>query len=205
PTGTAIAIPVSVTSCPRTRPSVVSIATVRTVDSPSCWATSSTRRLPWLVVSSALRIAGRCSRNLTSTTAPMIWVMCPTGFVIIVLVLRSARGLQRLGAGDDLDQFLGDHRLAGAVVGQGPFADHVAGIAGGVVHRGHLRTVEGGGILHQRTEDLHRDVAGQKIGENVLFVGLVFVDGAAVVTCAFGKHRRDKLLCGRNLRHHRTE
>jgi len=50
--------------------------------SPSCWATSSTRRLPWLVVSSALRIAGRCSPNLTSTTAPMIWVMCPTEFAI---------------------------------------------------------------------------------------------------------------------------
>ena len=38
--------PVSVTSSPRTRPSVVSMAMVRTVDSPRCWATSSTRRLP---------------------------------------------------------------------------------------------------------------------------------------------------------------
>ena len=34
-------------------------STVRTVDSPRCWATSSTRRLPWFLVSSALRIAGR--------------------------------------------------------------------------------------------------------------------------------------------------
>ena len=46
PTGTEIGAPVSVTSWPRTRPSVVSMAMVRTVVSPRCWATSSTRRLP---------------------------------------------------------------------------------------------------------------------------------------------------------------
>ena len=38
-----------VTSWPRTRPSVESMAMVRTVFSPRCWATSSTRRLPWFV------------------------------------------------------------------------------------------------------------------------------------------------------------
>ena len=46
PTGTEIGAPVSVTSWPRTRPSEVSIAMQRTVLSPSCWATSRTRRLP---------------------------------------------------------------------------------------------------------------------------------------------------------------
>ena len=46
PTGTEIGAPVSITSCPRVRPSDVSIAMVRTVDSPRCCATSSTRRLP---------------------------------------------------------------------------------------------------------------------------------------------------------------
>jgi NhaA family Na+:H+ antiporter len=40
----AIGWPVSETGWPRTRPSLVSMATVRTVDSPRCWATSSTRR-----------------------------------------------------------------------------------------------------------------------------------------------------------------
>ena len=51
PTGTWIGPPVSLTSWPRTRPSVVSIAMVRTVDSPRCCATSSTRRLlPFMVV-----------------------------------------------------------------------------------------------------------------------------------------------------------
>src|SRR5205814_7157638 len=98
------------------------MAMQRTVDSPSCWATSSTSRLPWLLVSSALRIAGRCPSNCTSTTAPMTRVMRPTTLVPLAiesLVTCKTYGvalpaLQRLGAGDDLDQLLGDHRLAGA-------------------------------------------------------------------------------------------
>ena len=48
-------------------------ATVRTVFSPRCWATSSTSRLPLLSVSSAVRIAGRSPSKATSTTAPMTW------------------------------------------------------------------------------------------------------------------------------------
>src|SRR6516165_11484130 len=99
------------------------MATVRTVDWPRCWATSSTRRLPWLLVSSALRIAGRCPSNCTSTTAPMTWVMCPTGLdwlaIFIVLNVPSVFRicpLHRLGTRDDLDQLLRDHRLTGAVV-----------------------------------------------------------------------------------------
>ena len=54
------------------------MAMVRTVFSPRCWATSSTRRLPWFVVSSALRIAGSSPSNCTSTTAPVTWRMRPT-------------------------------------------------------------------------------------------------------------------------------
>ena len=49
PTGTRIGAPVSITSWPRTRPSVVSMAMVRTVFSPRCWATSSTSRLAVIV------------------------------------------------------------------------------------------------------------------------------------------------------------
>src|SRR3569833_3061476 len=111
----------------------MAIAIVRTVDSPRCCATSSTRRLPPLSVSSALRIAGKCPSNCTSTTAPMTWVIFPTALAIMVLFTK---GLKRLGAGDDLDQLLGDHRLPGPVVAQRLLADHIAGIAGGVVHRG---------------------------------------------------------------------
>src|SRR6188474_2701901 len=125
PTGTEIGSPVSVTSWPRTKPSEESIAMVRTVDSPRCWATSSTSRLPWFLVSSAFRIAGRWSSNCTSTTAPMTWVIFPTALGVAMSFLVTE--LERLGAGDDFDQFLGDHRLAGAVVGERLLADHLAG------------------------------------------------------------------------------
>jgi len=42
PTGILIGAPVSMTSCPLTRPSVESMAIVRTLESPKCWATSNT-------------------------------------------------------------------------------------------------------------------------------------------------------------------
>src|SRR6202171_2049098 len=92
PTGTMIGAPVSVTSPPRTSPSVVSMAMVRTVDSPRCCATSSTRRLPLLVVSMAFRMAGRWPSNCTSTTAPMTCVMRPVwlaGVAMKTLSLKS--------------------------------------------------------------------------------------------------------------------
>src|SRR5262245_16361576 len=91
PTGTAIGSPVSVTSWPRTKPSDVSIATVRTVFSPRCCATSRTRRWPPFLVSSAFRMAGRWSSNWTSTTAPMTWVIFPTALgVAMNLLLRTS-------------------------------------------------------------------------------------------------------------------
>src|SRR5579862_6141833 len=125
------------------------MAIARTVLSPRCWATSSTRRkvspVRWsvLVVSSALWIGGRCPSNSTSTTAPMICTRRPVatplaatgaadlpaalgaagffaaafgaaGFLAAVVVAMgsSSFGLERFGAGDDLDQLLGDLRLA---------------------------------------------------------------------------------------------
>eukprot|EP00953_Heterococcus_sp_UTEX-ZZ885_P037883 19450-Heterococcus_DN1.PRE.1 len=52
---------------------------VRTVFSPRCWATSSTRRGSPLetCTSRALRIGGSFLSNCTSTTAPMTWVILP--------------------------------------------------------------------------------------------------------------------------------
>src|SRR5580698_9625864 len=209
PTGTLIGWPVSDTSWPRTRPSVVSMAMVRTVDSPRCWATSSTRRLPWFLVSSALRIAGRCSSKCTSTTAPMTWVMRPT---VLAIMSSSQIGSQRqcllqsFRAGDDLDQFLGDHRLAGAVVFERLLADHLAGVARGVVHRRHLRAVERRRILDERAENLHREIARQKLLEDILLVGLELIDRAAKSCVGIDlEHRRNDLLRGRDLRDHRSE
>src|SRR5580698_1062443 len=164
PTGTMIGLPVSLTSWPRTRPSVVSIAIVRTVDSPRCCATSSTRRLPPFLVSIAFRMAGRCPSNCTSTTAPMTCVMRPVWLAGVAIKLSPSnsqisndRLSDRLGAGDDFNQLLGDHRLTGSIVDQGLLADHVAGVAGGIVHRALLRAVERGVVFQQGAEDLHRD------------------------------------------------
>src|SRR5262245_48176503 len=58
---------------------------VRTVDSPRCCATSSTRRLLPFLVSSELRMAGRWPSNCTSTTAPMTWVTRPLWLAAVAI------------------------------------------------------------------------------------------------------------------------
>src|SRR5580698_1469636 len=123
---------------------------VRTVDSPRCWATSSTSRLPPFLVSIAFRMAGKCPSNCTSTTAPMTWVTRPFWLAGVAMKTLSfefylkqpSAGSNRLGARNDFNQFLCDHRLTGTIIDQRLLADHIAGIAGGVVHRAHLSTIE---------------------------------------------------------------
>src|SRR5665213_1058008 len=214
PTGTMIGLPVSPTSWPRAKPSAVSIAMVRTVYSPRCWATSSTRRLPPFCVSSAFRMAGRWPSNCTSTTAPMTCVMRPVWLAGVAIKIspsnsclkRPLRLSQRLGAGDDLDQLLGDHRLAGSVVDQGLLADHVAGVAGGVIHRAHLRAVERGVIFQKRAEDLHREIARQQPAQDLVFLRLIFVSGLGSGIGGLGfDHQRNDLLRSGDLRDHRFE
>src|ERR1700726_588590 len=206
PTGTMIGTPVSLTSWPRTRPSAVSIAMVRTVDSPRCCATSSTRRLPPFLVSSAFRMAGRWPSNCTSTTAPMTCVMRPVWLAGVAiktlsfefLIKRPCGPSDRLGAGDDFNQLLGDHRLAGPVVDQGLLADHFAGVAGGVVHRAHLRAVERGVVFQQRPEDLHREIARQQARQDLVFLRLIFIRrGRTGVGGGRFHHQRNDLLGGR--------
>src|SRR5262249_24143059 len=171
PTGPSIGWPVSVTSWPRTRPSVISIAMVRTVDSPRCCATSSTRRLLPFLVSSALRIAGRWPSNCTSTTAPVTWVTRPIWLAAVAMDCSPSKSaLDRLSAGDDLNQLLRDVGLAGPVVNQGLLADHFACVARRAVHRAHLRAIERGVVLQQCAEDLHREVARQQAAEDLVFL-----------------------------------
>src|SRR5690349_1894552 len=209
PTGTAIGWPVSATSWPRTRPSVASIAMVRTVFSPRCWATSSTRRLPAFLVSSELRIAGRWPSNCTSTTAPMTWVTRPTWLAAVAINLSPYDPISCpsdcFRAGDDLDQLLGDHRLTRTVVDQRLLADHVAGVAGGVVHRRHLGAVERGVVLEQRPEDLHREIARQQMREDLVLLRLVLVGGRRRLAVLFLHFQRNDLLGGRHLGDHRAE
>src|SRR5690348_7527350 len=163
PTGIMIGSPVSTTSAPRTSPSVVSIAIVRTVFSPSCCATSRTRVRPLFSMCSAFWIAGKSPSKCTSTTAPITWVTVPMVFLAMFLGFPCG-GLQRLGAGDDFDQLLGDDGLARAVVIEGQPIDHIAGIAGGVVHCRHARALLARRILEQCGVDLDREVLGQQLG-----------------------------------------
>lgn len=111
PTGILMGAPVSRTFCPRTRPSVPSIAMVRTVFSPAkqheelisccmdvmlfhtglkvilssysprCCATSRTSLDSRPATSRAFRMGGRSSSNWTSTTAPMTATMRPAATV----------------------------------------------------------------------------------------------------------------------------
>src|SRR5262245_32042054 len=152
PTGTAIGWPVSVTSWPRTRPSDVSMAMVRTVDSPRCCATSSTRRWPPFVVSSAFRIAGRCPSNCTSTTAPMTWVTFPTALVWGVAISFSPSNVRR----SDHGQRDGHVVARGARIGA-----NLVGVLDQGLHLGLVRARDGD--LHLGLEPeadvvlLHRD------------------------------------------------
>src|SRR6266446_11390 len=189
PIGTAMAWPVSTTSLPRTRPSVESIATVRTVDSPRCCATSRTSRLPLLSVSSAFRISGSGPSNCTSTTAPMTWVTRP---ILLLIPFTGAFMIQpfdskRFRARDDLDQFLRDHGLAGAVVLQSQAVEDITGVAGCRIHGTHSRALFRGCVFQERAEDLHRDVARQQIGEDFGFIGFIFVNGSGYMLCRAGR------------------
>src|ERR1700691_362055 len=214
PTGTMIGLPVSLTSSTRTRPSAVSIAMVRTVASPPCWADASTSRLPPFLVSIAFRMAGKCPSNCTSTTAPMTCVMRPVWLAGVGMKIlsfefylnRPLRLSDRLGAGDDFNQLLGDHRLTGSIVDQGLLANHVAGIAGRIVHRAHLRAVERGVVFQQCAKDLDRQITRQQAGQNLVFFRLVFVRCRRAGVRGLGfHHQRNDLLRGWDLRDHRLE
>src|SRR5262249_26055367 len=52
----------------------------------------------------------------------------------------------------------------------------------------------------QRAEDLHRDVAREELGEDLVLVGLVLVDRAGIVAGLVREYRGNDLLRGRNLR-----
>ena len=72
-------------------PSVLSMATHRTVRSPSSCATSSTRVRSASRVCSAFWMNGSSPSNWTSTTAPITWVTRPT--MLLAILLYSLNGL----------------------------------------------------------------------------------------------------------------
>src|SRR5215218_8551017 len=198
PTGTVIGPPVSKTSMPRARPSVVSMATARTRSSPRCcWTSHTSTDRPELMPSAssglesrsmtiAELISGSLSGKTASVTTPWISSIRPTlrspsvvswpsrGAVLASISFLLGRRLgQRLRARDDFHDLLRDLRLALAVHLQGEVLDEVGRVLGRVAHRGHPRAVLGRRGLQQRPVDRDLDVGGHEALEDVLRAGLV--------------------------------
>ena len=104
PVGIVMGAKVLVTSRPLCRPSVLSIATVRTVSSPMCCCTSRTRVLPsFLLIVNASWIRGNSlttsspdMSKCTSTTGPITCEICPVNPGIFrFLLLKSARYMKK--------------------------------------------------------------------------------------------------------------
>src|SRR3954447_10556463 len=144
----------------------------------------------------ALLISGSSSGKTASITTPVISSMRPTlrlvcgsvSVAIFLLVSRfrprrlgrraTSHSGQRFCAGDDFHDLLGDLRLARAVHLQSQVLDELAGVLGGVAHRGHARAVLGGGGLQQGAVDRDLHVVGHQALEDLLRVGLVLDERA---------------------------
>src|SRR5690348_3016499 len=108
---------------------------------------------------------GICSAaNSTSTTGPVTRATWPTrpapsvAWVSWVAVISTSlapcdRLGQRVGAPDDLADFLGDLRLAGLVGLAGELLEQIVGVVGGRLHGAPPRRYFGGGALQQRMVD----------------------------------------------------
>src|SRR5487761_695958 len=190
PTGTEIGPPVAWTGSPRRKPSVASIAMVRTVLSPIAPSTSRVTTRPSCVLTSSASNSSGCSPggNSTSTTAPMTWLTWPslvffvTAFgaclVFAISTPPSARRPHGLGAANDLHELCRDTGLADLVRIQRQRVDQVAGGVGSVLHRDHLGRVLAGLVLQHGLEDLRLHIAGQQAVQHGLGVGLVDVVGS---------------------------
>src|SRR5664279_3737291 len=231
PTGTVMGEPVSVTSEPRTSPSVGCSAMARTMSSPMCCATS---RVSFLDSSpssmstvSALNRAGIALRpNSTSTTGPMTRTTRPEvtpaslspvslSNTVVIRAPSSSSGKrlsgraagtpgdacslvapcrsERVGAADDLADFLGDFCLPGLVGQPGVGVDQFLGVVAGRLHRAppcsRLRCRR----LEQRGEYPGADVARQQSGNQLFGFGLEFVGNRLVLA---GLVVRAVIVCG---------
>ena len=103
------------------------MAIVRTVFSPRCCATSRTRRLPLLSVSSADKIEGSWPVKVTSTTAPITWLMRPVAPTTLTAVWPDpALGAGALLAAFGAAAFAGAAAFGAAAFGAAVFLGAVA-------------------------------------------------------------------------------
>src|ERR1700686_3176040 len=204
PPGTEIGLPAASPGSPRRKPSVASIAMVRTVLSPIAPSTSRTTTRPsWVFTSSASKSSG-CSPggNSTSTTAPMTWLTWPSlvsfpsvfdvCLVFAIFSPPSARRPHGFGAANDLHELCRDAGLAHLVREKRQRIDQVAGGVGRVLHRDPLGRVFAGLVLQHGLEDLRLHVTRKQAVEHRFGVGLVDVVGsrALAICLAMGN------LCG---------
>src|SRR5258708_24262982 len=193
PTGTEMGLPVACTGSPRRKPSVASIAIVRTVLSPIAPSTSSTTMRPSCVSTSSASKSSGCSPagNSTSTTAPITWLTWPTllffvsafgarfvfAISLISFLLLSARSPHRFGAANDLHELCRDAGLAHLVRIKRERVDEVAGGVGRVLHRDHLGRVFAGLVLQHGLKNLRLHVAREQAVEHRLRVGFINIVG----------------------------
>src|SRR5271155_3399611 len=184
PTGTEIESPVSITSTPRTSPSVGCIEMVRTRLSPRCSATSSVN-----VFASDSNVTSACRAlnssgteprgNSTSTTGPVIRTTRPLVSVLleffdfsvclVVAAISSSllMGLfsgigERVCATDDFADFLGDLGLPFTVGLESQGFDEIVGVVARRLHCPLTRCQLGRSGLEQRRIHAGRQVARQQ-------------------------------------------
>src|SRR5947209_7529537 len=137
--------------------------------------TSSTRPVSVLPPS---RPPSRSSRSSASRPSVLCSVLASTRSP------SKALSAKALGPGDDLHDLLGDVRLALAVRLEREVVDQLGGVLGCVAHRRHPRAMLRCGRLQQRTVDGYLDVVGREPLEDLLRVGLVDPQRAAVSVLA---------------------
>src|ERR1700691_1493684 len=119
------------------------------------------------------------SVNWTSTAGPAIWITCPMFSDIDEISVLSSLSPQFFLLGCRCStyyfyNFFCDLGLARPVHDQRQRLDHIAGIAGGCIHRGHASGVLGGHRLQERMKNLDRDVLRQNSLKQLL--GRLLVD-----------------------------
>src|SRR5438874_2019799 len=112
-------------------------------------------------------------------TAPMIWVILPVAVAVAIVDSSDERpcptgtrggarkNSNRSCAPDDFRELFRDRGLACLVVDQLKFADELAGVVGGGLHRDHARRHFGGDVLDSAAIHLRLDVAHQESIEDV--------------------------------------
>ena len=110
---------------------------------------------------------------------------CVVGCAVAMIVLYSSNyALQRLGAGDDLDQFLGDHRLARAVVGEVCLRIISPALRVALSIADMRAPCSDAAFSSSARNTCTAMLRGRQLAENVLFLRLVFVDGRSLRSSA---------------------